>query len=119
MVVLELNYLSLEMRTHGVGILCRCSVDVLWKPMLSKTLADSLDDGVEVRLRAVSITVDLSKFFPCEGRSSLRKSPQLNLTDFLMTDNISLQLAFVRTAIHRPATEVLNSTSDLSRSESR
>ena len=119
MVVLELNYLSLEMRTHGVGILCRCSVDVLWKPMLSKTLADSLDDGVEVRLRAVSLTIDLSKLFPCERRSILRKTPQLNLTDFLMSDNISLPVGLVRTAIHSPATEVLNSTPDLRRSESR
>ena len=112
-VVLELDNFSFEVGTHGICILCGCFVDVLGKPMLSKTLADGFDDGVEVRLRAVSLTIDLSKLFPCERRSILRKTPQLNLTDFLMSDNISLQLGLVRTAIHRPATEVLNSTPDL------
>ena len=118
-VVLELDNFSFKFSTHCVGILSGCSVDVLGKPMLSKTLADGFDDGVEIRLRAVSLTIDLSKLFPCERRSILRKTPQLNLTDFLMSDNISLQLGLVRTAIHRPATEVLNSTPDLRRSESR
>ena len=88
-------------------------MDVLREPVASQFFADCAYNSVVILLRAVSLAIDLAQLFICERRSSLGRFPEHDLTDFLMTINISFQLGLVETSILSPATGMCNAFPDL------